>query len=154
VLLANGDMAEALGLKDAAAIARATADALGDGATVDGLKEADKVVTDSSRLIQQELDKAPQLDDAAKQLFAAGMVKLARGVIQYRSLRKSVRSITDNPSPQALLQAGGLGSLVYIGQQFPSGAKNLAVALQNTVAFARDNDIPVPADATQALAAL
>lgn len=154
VLRANGDMAEALGLKDAAALARATADALGDAATVDGLKEADKVVTDSSQLIQQELDKAPQLDEAAKQMFAAGLVKLVRGVIEYRSLRKSVQRMADGASAFSVLQGGGLGTMAYIGSNLPSGLTHLGTALQNTVAFAQNNDIPVPADATQALAAL
>lgn len=154
VLRANGDMADALGLKDAAALSRATADALGDGATVDGLKDADKVVTDSSGLIQAELAKSPKMDEKSKERFASGLVKLVKGVRKYHSLKKSVGEMASGSSPLNMLMGGSIGTMAYIGSNLPSSVTNLASALQNAITFAQSNDIPVPPDATQALAGL
>jgi hypothetical protein len=157
VLLANGDMAEALGLKDAAALARATAAALSDGATVDGLKEADKVVADSNGLIRQELDKSPKLDAKSKEKFASGLVKLVKGVRRYSSLRKSVERVASLTSPTSFFSggsSGGVSQMVYVGTAFPGGMKNLGSALQSAITYAQNNDIPVPPDATAALAGL
>ena len=47
-----------------------------------------------------------------------------------------------------------LQSGAYIVGQLPNGISNVATSVKNASAFAKSNDIPVPPDATQALAAL
>jgi hypothetical protein len=47
-----------------------------------------------------------------------------------------------------------LQSGAYIVGQLPSGLSNLGTSLKNANAFAKSNDIPVPPDATKAMAAL
>jgi hypothetical protein len=52
------------------------------------------------------------------------------------------------------LQLPKLQSAVYIVSNFPGSMSNVGGALQNAVAFAQSQDIPVPTDANDALKAL
>ena len=154
VLLANAQMADALGLKDAAATARATADALTDGATKGNLEDSNKAVSASTDAVSAEMAKSPKLDAAAKQTYSKGMAQLGQGVLRYVALAGPAQSFSSslkNASPMMLpkLQAG-----IYVASQLPSGLSNLATSMKSASAFAKSNDIPVPPDATKAMAAL
>lgn len=154
VLLANAQMADALGLKDAAATARATADALTDGATKGNLEDSNKAVSASTDAVSAEMAKGPKLDAAAKQKYSKGMAQLGSGVLRYIALAGPAQQFSaslKNASPMMLpkLQAG-----IYVASQLPSGLSNLATSMKSANAFAKSNDIPVPPDATKAMAAL
>ena len=154
VLLANSKMAEALGLKDAAATAKATADALTDGATKGNLEDSNKAVSASTDAVAAEMAKSPKLDAAAKQKYSQGMAQLGQGVLRYIALAGPAQSFSSslkNASPMMLpkLQAG-----IYVASQLPTGLSNLSTSMKNASAFAKSNDIPVPPDATKAMAAL
>ena len=154
VLLANAQMAEALGLKDAAATARATADALTDGATKGNLEDSNKAVSASTNAVSAEMAKGPKLDAAAKEKYGQGMAQLGRGVLRYVALAGPAQSFSSslkNASPATLpkLQAG-----MYVASQLPSGLSNLSTSMKNANAFAQSHDIPAPPDATKAMAAL
>jgi hypothetical protein len=151
VLTANAKMAEALGLKDAATTAKATAAALSEGATQGSLADADKVVASSSSAVGAELQKAPKLDAAAKTKFSDGLGSLAKGVIKYVGLGASVKGFTSSLSSASPLMLGKIQSGAYIAKSFPTGSKNLMTSLQNAVSYAKSNNIPVPPDATKAL---
>ena len=79
VLLANSQMADALGLKDAAAASKATAEALTDGATKGNLEDSNKAVSASTDAVAAEMAKGPKLDAAAKKKYQAGMAQLEIG---------------------------------------------------------------------------
>jgi len=154
VLLANSQMADALGLKDAAAASKATADALTDGATKGNLEDSNKAVSASTDAVAAEMAKGPKLDAAAKKKYQSGMAQLGQGVLKYVNLSGPAAAFSSGlktASPMMLpkLQAGA-----YIVGQLPSGLKNLGTSLKNANAFAKSNDIPVPPDATKAMAAL
>jgi len=154
VLLANSKMAEALGLKDAAATAKATADALTDGATKGNLEDSNKAVSASTDAVAAEMAKSPKLDAAAKQKYSQGMAQLGQGVLRYIALAGPAQSFSSslkNASPMMLpkLQAG-----IYVASQLPTGLSNLSTSMKNASAFAKSNDIPVPPYATKAMAAL
>jgi len=154
VLLANFHMAEALGLKDAAATSKATADALTDGATKGNLEDANKAVGETSGAVAAEMAKKPKLDAAAKAKFQEGLVKLVQGVIKYKGLRKPAQDFAAGVSRASPTQLPRLQSGIYVATNAPSSISNAATALNNVIAFAKSNDIPVPPDATNALAAL
>ncbi|MFG6449357.1 hypothetical protein ACG0Z6_14095 [Roseateles sp. BYS180W] len=154
VLVANATMAVALGLKEAAATARATAGALGDGATQGNLADADKVAQDSSNAVAEEMAKSPKLDKAAKAKFSEGLKQLGKGVIKYVAMRTPVQNFSNGLASASPIELPKLQSGSYVVKTFPSGAKNLGSALKSAVDFAKSNDIPVPPDATQAMAAL
>lgn len=154
VLLANALMAEALGLKDQAATARATADALTEGATKGNLEDSNKAVSASTAAVADAMAKHPQLDAQSKATYQQGLARLAQGLIRYVKLRKPAQDFSaglKGAPPTALpkLQSG-----IYIVSQLPGGISNLGSSLKNATAFAKSNDIPVPPDATEALAAL
>ena len=77
VLLANALMAEALGLKDQAATARATADALTEGATRGNLEDSNKAVSASTDAVAAEMAKHPKLDAASKKALTEKNQRLA-----------------------------------------------------------------------------
>lgn len=154
VLNANAKMAEALGLKDAAATSKATSDALTEGATKDSLEASNKAVSASTDAVAAELAKQPVLDARSKALFADGLANLAVGVTKYVGVGRNVKDMGSSLSSASPLMLPKLQSAVYVVSNFPGSMGNVSTALKNAISYAQSHDIPVPADATQALAAL
>ncbi len=154
VLLANSQMADALGLKDAAAASKATADALTDGATKGNLEDSNKAVSASTDAVAAEMAKGPKLDAAAKAKYQAGMAQLGRGMLKYAGLSGPAQAFSTSLKSASPMMLPKLQSGAYIVGQLPSGLSNLGTSMKNASAFAKNNDIPVPPDATKAMAAL
>ena len=154
VLSANALMAEALGLKGEAATSAATASSLTEGATKDALEESNKAVAASTNAVATELAKQPVLDANSKALYSKGLLTLATGVTKFVGVGKNVGAMGSNLKSAPLTQLPKLQSAAYVVSNFPSSMGNVSDALKNAIAFARSQDIPVPADATAALAAL
>ena len=154
VLLANSQMADALGLKDQAAASKATADALTDGATKGNLEDANKAVSASTDAVAAEMAKGPKLDAAAKTKYQGGMAKLGQGMLKYIGLRQPAQAFSSSISQASPLMLPKLQAGAYIVSQLPGGLSNLAASMKNATAFAKSNDIPVPDDATKAMASL
>ena len=154
VLSANALMAEALGLKGEAATSAAPASSLTEGATKDALEESNKAVAASTNAVAAELAKQPVLDANAKALYSKGLLTLATGVTKFVGVGKNVGAMGSNLKSAPLTQLPKLQSAAYVVSNFPSSMGNVSDALKNAIAFARSQDIPVPADATAALAAL
>lgn len=154
VLTANSQMAEALGLKDESVKAKATADSLTEGATKGALDDSNKEMGSSTDAVAAELKKAPQLDAAAKATFGAGLISLVSGVTKYVGLGGNVKDMATHLSSVSPLQLPKLQSAVFVVSKFPSALSSVSASLKNAVSFAQSHDIPVPADATKALAAL
>ncbi|MDR0227003.1 MAG: hypothetical protein LBI66_11320 [Burkholderiaceae bacterium] len=154
VLNANARMASALGLKEQAASAASTADSLGDGATVGNLGDGNKVVSDTSGAIAESMAKKPVLDAAAKATFADGLVHLVNGSVKYAGLGKDVTSMGKGLQAANPMQLTRLGSAAWVVSKFPGSASDLFRTVQTAIAFARENDIEVPANAADATSAL
>lgn len=154
VLTANEFMADALGLKDEATKAQETAKAMGEGGTKDAVQESNKVVADTGGAIASAMAKKPVLDAAAKVRFGEGLIKLVAGVGKYAGLGKDVQSMSAGLKSASPLQLAKLGSAAYVVSKFPSSASELAKSLQNAIAFAKDNNIPVPSNANDVMGAL
>jgi len=154
VLLANSQMADALGLKDAAAASKATADALTDGATKGNLEDSNKAVSASTDAVAAEMAKGPKLDAAAKKKYQAGMAQLGVGMLKYIALRGPAESFSTGLKSASPLMLPKLQAGAYVVTQLPTGLSNLGTSMKNASAFAKSNDIPVPPDATKAMASL
>lgn len=154
VLTANAQMAEALGLKEAAAASKATADALTDGATKDNLDAANKAVSASTDAVAAEMAKHPKLDAKSKTMYSQGLLSLAGGVGKYVGLGKNVSTMSSGLSSASPMQLPKLQSAVYVVSKFPDSMSSVSSALKNATAFAKSQDIPVPAGVNDALAAL
>jgi len=154
VLLANSQMAEALGLKDAAAASKATADALTDGATKGNLEDSNKAVSASTDAVAAEMAKGPKLDAAAKKKFESGQAQLGRGLLKYIELRVPAQNFSASLKTASPLMIPKLQAGAYIVGQLPTAVSNVGTSVKSAAAFSKSNDIPVPADATKAMAAL
>ncbi len=154
VLSANAKMATALGLKEQAASAASTADSLGDGATIGALGDGNKVVSDTSGAIAESMAKKPVLDAASKATFAEGLVHLVNGSVKYAGMGKDVSAMGKSLQSANPMQLTKLTSAAWVVSKFPGSASDLFSTVQTAIAFARANDIEVPANAADATAAL
>jgi len=154
VLDANSLMANALGLKTAAATSAATSASLTEGATKDNLEESNKAVAASTSAVAAEMAKKPVLDANSKALYGKGLILLASGVNKFTGVGKNVSTMGSSLKSASPLQLPKLQSAVYIVSNFPTSMTNVTGALKNAIAFAQSQDIPVPTDANDALKAL
>jgi hypothetical protein len=147
---ANVKMLRAVGLKDAADRAQLQAKNLTSGATKDSLEKAAKVQTENSKALEAKLQGGKfQMDARSKQQFSEGMADLGKGIIKYVALSKSVRNYT--PSPADLTAAP---VALYVVSSLPGSMLALGGSLKNAIAFARENNIPVPKESVQATSLL
>lgn len=152
VLMAEYKMASALGLSEAAALAKAEADALSSGATKDNLAKADSVQSDVSRQISERQNaKGVKMDEKSKKEYASGMGDLGSGLIEYAGMASKFNAFKNALVSASPMMIPKLNSGAYILQSFPSNSVNLKNTLTQAVSFAKSNDIPVPKDATAAL---
>ncbi|WP_083338772.1 hypothetical protein [Chromobacterium sphagni] len=152
VLMAQSLMASALGAKDAAALAKAEADALTSGATKDNLSKADSVQSDVSKIISERQKNAGSAMDAeSKKTYADGLASLGKGMLKYTKMANQFSGFKNALAAASPLDLPKLSSGAYIVTSLPSNSKNLYEALKQAVSFAKSNDIPVPKDATSAL---
>ena len=145
VLYSQSKLLEALGLKDQAAIAQATADSLGDGATKGNLADADKVQSNDSAALQAAV-KAPigTLDAQSKQTYTQGLVLLASGLVKYTGMRQDATAFGNGLSGASVLQVPKLQAGAYIVKSLPGSTVNLTETLKTAVAFANSHGIEVP----------
>ncbi|MBX9868840.1 MAG: hypothetical protein K2X63_03510 [Burkholderiaceae bacterium] len=147
VTQADAKMLEAVGLKDEAAKAALQAQNLTEGATKGNLEDADKVQTESSKALEEKLNgKKVTMDAAGKKLFASGLKDLAVGMIQYVGMSKDVSSF----KPSITSIGGSAKSALYVVKTLPSSIKNLGTTLKAAIDFSKENDIPIPKEATDA----
>ncbi len=153
VLSSQSKLLVALGLKEQAATAQATANALGDGATAQNLEDANKAQSDHSQAIAEALkNQNATLDAQARQTYTQGLVLLASGLVKYTGMKQDVAGFSKGLSGPGTLQAGTkLQAGAYIAKSLPSSISNTTSTLSSAVSFAKSHGIEVPADATAAL---
>jgi len=152
VLNANSKILTALGMKEAADLAASNATNMKAGATTDAIKEAAKVQTDGSKIIQEKLaDKNLKLDDAAKKQMGEGYLSLAAGSLAYVVFIKDAKDF----KPSATSLGASAVALASIVPRIPEDTKNLLATYKAVAAYAKDNKIPAPSeDPTKSLAGL
>lgn len=153
VLSSQSKLLEALGLKDQAATAQATANALGDGATEQNLQDANKAQSDSSVALSDALkNQNATLDTQSKKTYTQGLVLLASGLVKYTGMKQDVAGFSKGLASPAGLQAGSkLQAGAYIVKTLPNSISNTSSTLSSAVSFAKSHGIEVPPDATAAL---
>lgn len=148
VLASDAKLLSALGLKDQAAKSELSAKNLTEGATTAGLEDAQKVQTESSKVFAETLDaKKVELDAEGKKTFTLGLVDLAKGITSYTNMSSDVSSF--KPSPTSI--GGAAGAAMFVVKTLPDTSANLMNTLKRAVAFAKENKIEVPKEATSLL---
>ncbi|MEY4562738.1 MAG: hypothetical protein RLZZ618_2015 [Pseudomonadota bacterium] len=156
VLNAQSKMAEAVGLKERAASLNAASQALSQGATKDSLEASETMQSEAAQEIQAKLnDSNTKLDSAGKKKFSEALGALAKGIQKYSKLREPIQAfqaaVTGGGAAGMLTAATKLGAGKYIVTSTPGHVKNLTGTLSTAVAYAKNHDIPVPAEATSLL---
>jgi hypothetical protein len=153
VLLSQSKLLEALGLKDQAATAQATANSLSEGATTQSLEDADKAQSANSTALADALkNQNATLDAQSKQTYTQGLALLATGLVKYTGMRQDVAGFSKGLAGPGAVQAGTkLQSGVFIIKTLPSSISNTTSTLNSAVSFAKSHGIEVPPDATAAL---
>jgi hypothetical protein len=146
VLNAQSKLAGALNLDKESVKAAETAKQMSGGATQGSVKDGDKVVSDTNGAIATALAKKPVLDAAAKAQYAEGLVHLVTGGIKYAGLGKDVTNMGSGLKSASPLALAKLSDAAYIVSKFPGSASNLVDTVKQAVAFAKGQDIPVPAN--------
>lgn len=148
VLVANGQLASALGIKAQAVNANASSDAV----SAKHIEEQDKAISDSTAAVSAALSAGATLKDAeAKAAYAKGLVSLVSGVRKYVGMRKDVQDFSSSLSGASPMQLPKLQAGAYVAKSLPTSVSNLSTVLKSAIDFARSNGVEVPADATSVL---
>lgn len=152
VLHAHSKILTALNMKEEADLAASNAANMKAGATTDAIKQAEKVQTENSKLIQEKLaDKNLQLDAVAKSQMTEGFVSLAAGSLAYIVFIKNAK----NFRPGITSVGAAALTLVAIVPRIPEDIKNLISTYKAVASYAKENKIPAPSeDPTKLLAGL
>ena len=107
--------------------------------------------SENSKLLEEQMKgKKVAMDDASKLRFTEGLIDLSKGVIQYVGMSKDVGSF--KPSVTAL--GASANSALFIAQNLPSSIKAVGSTLKVAIDFAKNNNIPLPKEASDATALL
>ncbi|VVE58581.1 hypothetical protein PAN31117_05074 [Pandoraea anapnoica] len=162
VLIAQSYLADAVGLKELSAKAKATAESLGSGATKDSLQDSDKMMSDTSIALQEQFKAGNlQMDASSKKAYSEGMQHLGSGILRYAGLHGKITDFSNEAKAQLesssvmdkMAVTKKLSTGTYIVSETPKQVSNLGSTLKTAAAFATSQDIPVPKDATAALSA-
>jgi hypothetical protein len=148
VMVANGHLAGALGIKAQAVNAAATSDSL----SAKDVEAQDKAISADAEAVAQALKAGATLKDAeAKATYSKGLISLATGVKKYLDMRKDVQGFSSGLSGVSPLQIGKLQAGVYVAKNLPTSMTNLTNVLRSAVEFGKSNGVDIPKDATSVL---
>jgi hypothetical protein len=145
VMTADVYMLKALGLKEQAAKEELAMKNLTEGSTSAGLEDAAKVQTESSKALEEKMNgKKVTMDAEGKKNYSLGLLNLAKGVKSYMGLSGDVKNF--RPGLGSISGAGQAAA--YVVKSLPDSTSNLLGTLKKAVAFARENKVEVPAEAS------
>ncbi|MEF8759247.1 MAG: hypothetical protein V5B36_05840 [Candidatus Accumulibacter sp. UW25] len=148
VMSADVNFLNALGLKEQAGREELAAKNLTEGATSSGLEDAAKVQTESSTAMAEAMAaKKMTMSAASKKTYALGLVDLTKGIRSYMAMSSDVK----NYKPGLTSIGAAAGAAMYVVKSLPDSITGLKDTLQRAIAFAKENKIEVPADATSLL---
>jgi hypothetical protein len=149
-LVINSDamLLKALGLKDQSAQAELSAKNLTQGATVGALEEAAKLQTENNKALAEAMSaNKVTLSADSKKDYARGVLELVKGIKAYVGMAGDVKGF--KPS---LASVGSSGSAaLFVVKSLPGSLSSLKDTLKRSIAFAKENNVQLPADATAAL---
>lgn len=148
VSIANGHLADALGIKAQSANATATADSL----SAKDVEAQDKAISAEAAAVSEALKGQATLKDAeSKAKYAKGLLSLATGVKKYLDLRKDAQGFASGLSSASPLQLGKLQAGAYVAKNLPTSVTTLTTVLKSAVEFGKSNGVEIPKDATSLL---
>jgi len=137
-------MADALGLKDAAALAESNSNKLksGDLTGKDDISKAVANSEDANKMIQAELKKGTKLSDDSKALFSTALVPYGTGAVGVlvtgKKAADAVKSLTATADLTILSK---LGNLIYIGKEAPTLISAFTSTTGQLISFSKTNGL-------------
>jgi hypothetical protein len=148
ILTANGNLAEALGIKAQSVNAAATSDSI----SAKDIEEQDKAISADAIAVSTALKSGAKLmDNESKAKYAKGLVFLASGLKKYIDMRQDAQGFASGMSSASPLEVVKLQSAAYIVKSLPTTVTNLTSVFSSAVEFAKSNGVEIPKDATSLL---
>jgi hypothetical protein len=148
VMSSDASFLKALGMKEQAERVELSAKNLTTGPTSATLEDANKIQTESSKLIGDGMTaQKGALSADSKKDYVRGVVELVKGIKSYAGMTGDVKNF--KPGMSSLGSAAG--AAMYVVKSLPGSLSNLQETLKRSLAFAKENKIELPADATAAL---
>jgi hypothetical protein len=140
VLLAQSQMLDALGQKEAAEEALAASKSMTAGATTEIIKSGEKIQTEESQKLQELMaDKSIKLNAEGKKKMAIGITSLGVGIVGYVAFVKSAK----NFKPSLTSIGGAAATMAVIIPRLPEDGKALSSLAQSTISYAKREGIKV-----------
>jgi hypothetical protein len=118
---------------------------LTSGATSQQVADANKIITERSKAIQEAYANGSlKLDANAKKTFISGFGDFALGVLAYGKLALSVKGYTPNPA-----DLSKAGTAIAIAKNVPDDMGNLKGTFGALYDYAKSNNIDPPKDSAE-----
>lgn len=151
-------LAQALGMENEISLLKAEQDALKSGSveSKDSLERQTTVMANVNNAIQEKISTGQSLDEKGKKQMAAGLVMYMSGLYETKKMldegKEFAASSKDALSAASFMEKGKLAKKLaagtYLMKEMPKHAKSLYSSSSSLLAYARDNDIETPDDAT------
>lgn len=165
VLTAQEKFAEAFGLKEQAAAARAEADALQGASTEAGADQFKSSVAVSESVmaaVQAAMDAGTELSEDGRGSYVEGLSLAVQSVVATKGL--AVAASEFSASAQSQIKSASmtqkmkvtkqLSAGMFVAKELPGYTSRLSSNVSALVTYAKSADIPTPDDPTEALASL
>ena len=163
VLKGQAELDLAFGNKESAAALTSMAEAMAGGATTKAdIKKATEVSAEAQESNAEKLAAGEELSDEARAHYVNGLVLSAEGVIATKALSQDAAdfgaSAKDQISSASMMKKAklikSLSAGMFVAKELPGFTADLMKNFEMLVTYANSAEIPVPADATDFLAAL
>lgn len=148
VMSSDVSFLKALNLKELAEKEELAAKNLTQGPTSANLEEAAKIQSESSKALGETMDaKKVTMSADSKKDYVRGVVDLVKGIKAYTGMSADVK----NFKPSVSSFGSGASAAVFVVKSLPATVSGLKDTLKRSIAFAKENKIELPADATSVL---
>ena len=165
VLNARAKLAEAFGLKDEVAAINAEAESLQSASTQAGKDEFKSSATLSDRAmaaVQAKIDSGAELTAEGRVSYVEGLSLTAQSVIATKDMAQDAKSFSASAksdiSSASMMKKASVtkkySAGMFVATELPGFTSRLTKNFGSLAAYAKSADIPVPDDATDALASV
>lgn len=120
------------------------------GATAQQIEEANKIVTENSKLMQEAIaNKRLKLDEKGKKAFAEGIDEFAKGALSYTTVAMDAQGY--KPS---IASFGSAVAAVVIAKNIPSDLISVKNTFSALYGYAKSNNITLSKDTSEATKSL
>jgi hypothetical protein len=142
---AQDKLMKAANIKVTSDLDAAQVNALTAGATSQQVQDANKIITERSKVLKETYSNSSmKLDANGKKAFMSGFGDFALGVLAYGKLALSVKGFTPNPS-----DISKAGMAIAIAKSVPDDMSNLKGTFGALYDYSKSNNITPPKDSAE-----